>query len=88
MSEPKGRKNEKSHGGFPKEDREFEKAKQQYKEEILPLLAPVPLSKIMEATAFSKRYASMIRRDLYTPHPMHYQKLETLISMYTKNDGG
>jgi hypothetical protein len=33
----------------------------------------------MEATGFSRRYASMVRRGLYTPHPVHYVALVDLV---------
>ena len=69
-------------------DINIEKARERFKKEILPHLASIPLSKIMGAAGFSKRYASMIRRDLYTPHPMHYQKLEELILLYNETSGG
>lgn len=62
--------------------------RERYKKEILPNLVSIPLSRIMGATGFSKRYASMIRRDLYTPHPMHYLKLEELILLYNETSGG
>jgi len=37
------------------------------------------LSRIMKATGFSRRYASMARRGLFTPHPVHYDALATLV---------
>ena len=74
---------ESDHPGINLEDE-----KKRYRQEILPHLTPIPLSRIMGATGFSKRYASMIRRDLYTPHPMHYQKLEELILLYNETSGG
>ena len=46
--------------------------------EILPALKEIPLTKIMAATGLSKRYASMIRRGLDIPHPMHNESLERL----------
>jgi hypothetical protein len=39
----------------------------------------VPLSHIMKATGFSRRYASLARRGLYTPHPVHYDALADLV---------
>ena len=56
--------------------------------ETLPQLASIPLSRIMAATGFSKRYASMIRPDLYTPHPVQCQKLEELKLLHNETNGG
>ncbi len=69
-------------------DINLEKERERFKKEILPYLAYIPLSRIIGATGLSKRYASMIRRDLYTPHPIHYQKLEELILLYNEAEGG
>jgi hypothetical protein len=57
-------------------DADREKAR--FKRDILPLLQGIPLSHIMKATGFSRRYASMARRGLYTPHPAHYDALADL----------
>jgi CRISPR-associated endonuclease Cas1 len=69
-------------------DVDIEKAKQFFQREILSKLGYIPLSTLMEATGLSKRYVSMIRRGLYTPHPMHYQNLEELILLYNEASGG
>jgi hypothetical protein len=53
--------------------------KERFKRDILPRLQGVPLSRIMKATGFSRRYASLARRGLYTPHPVHYDALATLV---------
>lgn len=47
--------------------------------EVLPALEGVPLSKIMKATGLSRRYASMIRRGIVVPHPMHLEALAALV---------
>ncbi len=52
--------------------------KERFKRDILPRLQDVPLSRIMKATGFSRRYASLARRGLYTPHPVHNDALATL----------
>jgi len=62
--------------------------KNRFKDEILPLLNGFSLSEIMQATGLSKRYVSIIRKGQYTPHPMHYQKLEKLIMLYNEVNGG
>jgi len=53
--------------------------KERFKRDILPRIQDVPLSRIMKATGFSRRYASLARRGLYTPHPVHYDALATLV---------
>ncbi len=55
--------------------------RERFSGEILPQLAEVPLSRIIEATGVSLRYASLIRRGLYTPHPMHYDALARLANI-------
>jgi hypothetical protein len=67
---------------------DVEAEKQRFDSEILPRLKNVPVRKIVKTTGLSIRYASMIRRGLYTPHPMHYQKLEELILLYNETSGG
>jgi CRISPR-associated endonuclease Cas1 len=59
---------------------DIEKEKRRFKSEILPKLARIPLSRIAKASGLSKRYASMIRRGLYLPHPRHYRILEEIAS--------
>ncbi len=39
----------------------------------------VPLGRIMKATGFSRRHASLAPRGLYTPHPVHYDALAMLV---------
>ena len=67
---------------------DVEAEKQRFASEILPRLKDVPVRRIVKTTGLSIRYASMIRRGLYTPHPMHYQKLEELILLYNETSGG
>lgn len=52
---------------------------ERFKMEILPKLAKVPLSQMMRAVGVSKRYASMIRRGLAMPHPMHHNQFRRLV---------
>jgi len=58
---------------------DIDQEKPRFKRDILPRLQDVPLSRIMKATGFSRRYASLARRGLYTPHPVHYDALATLV---------
>jgi hypothetical protein len=67
---------------------DIEVEKQNFVDALLPKLRDIPVRRIVNATGLSIRYASMIRRGLYTPHPMHYQKLEELILLYNETSGG
>jgi hypothetical protein len=58
---------------------DVDQEKERFKRDLLPLLQGIPLSRIMKATGFSRRYASLARRGLYTPHPVHYDALATLV---------
>jgi hypothetical protein len=62
--------------------------KTRFTNKLLPKLQNIPVRQLAKGSGLSLRYSSLIRRGEYTPHPMHYQKLEMLISMYTENDGG
>ena len=58
---------------------DVDQEKERFKRDILPQLQGVPLSRIVKATGFSRRYASLARRGLYTPHPVHYDALADLV---------
>jgi hypothetical protein len=58
---------------------DVEQEKERFKRDLLPLLQGIRLSRIMKATGFSRRYASLARRGLYTPHPVHYDALAVLV---------
>lgn len=66
-------------GEWEKLGLDLEAEKERFKRDILPALQGVPLSRIIKATGLSRRYASMIRRGMYVPHPMHYERLSGLI---------
>jgi CRISPR-associated endonuclease Cas1 len=59
---------------------DVDQEKERFKRDILPRLQDVPLSRIMKATGFSRRYASLARRGLYTPHPVHYEALAMIVA--------
>ena len=61
---------------------DIEVAKRRFVSDILPMLRDVPVRKIVKTTGLSIRYASMIRRGQYVPHPMHYEKLQQLMSRF------
>ncbi|MDR7555719.1 MAG: CRISPR-associated endonuclease Cas1 [Armatimonadota bacterium] len=50
-----------------------------FRREILPLLRSVPLERIVRAAGISLRYASLIRRGLYVPHPRHWEALRRAV---------
>lgn len=64
---------------WAKEGRDLETEKNRFLKDILPDMKDVPLGRIMKATGFSRRYASLVRRGLYVPHPVHYERLSGLI---------
>jgi len=45
---------------------------------VVPLLANLSIAKIIKATAFSPRYASLVRKGEYMPNPVHYSTLARL----------
>jgi CRISPR-associated endonuclease Cas1 len=51
---------------------------EQFVTEILPALQGIPLRQMMKRTGLSLRYCSLIRRGLYVPHPMHWDRLRSL----------
>jgi hypothetical protein len=51
-----------------------------WSQQILPGLANVTLTDMMQATGLSSGYCSMIRRGDKTPHPRHWKPLNDLIS--------
>ncbi len=55
--------------------------RERFTAEILPRLKEVPLSKIVAGTGLSLRYASLIRRGMYTPHPTYYDELWKLVEV-------
>ena len=60
---------------------DVEVERQNFVDDLLPKIRDIPVRRIVNVTGLSIRYASMIRRAFYTPHPMHYEKIETLISL-------
>jgi transcriptional regulator with XRE-family HTH domain len=49
-----------------------------FRREILPLLRTVPIRRIAREVGISLRYASLIRRGEYVPHPRWWEKLRAL----------
>jgi hypothetical protein len=68
-------------------DIDIDAEKRRFASEILPRLKDVPVRRIVKTTGLSIRYASMIRRGLYTPHPMHFSNFEKLIFLYNQTMG-
>ncbi len=54
--------------------------RERFVREIQPKLVGIPLSRIVDATGFSVRYASLIRSGEYVPHPVHYLALNGLVT--------
>ncbi len=59
--------------------KDLETEKNRFLRDILPALKDLSLGRIMKATGFSRRYASLVRRGLYVPHPIHYERLCGLV---------
>jgi hypothetical protein len=55
-----------------------EKLKEWFAKEVVPALASIPISRIVEATGFSPGYASLVRKGEYLPHPVHFRGLTRL----------
>jgi hypothetical protein len=49
-----------------------------FRREILPLLRTIPIRRIAREVGISLRYASLIRRGEYVPHPRWWEKLRTM----------
>jgi hypothetical protein len=49
-----------------------------FRREILPLLRTIPIRRIAQEVGISLRYASLIRRGDYVPHPRWWEKLRTM----------
>jgi len=60
---------------------------QQYRTEILPILAGIPLPEIERATGLSNGTCSRVRRGLQIPNPKHWGNLRELTELRrsTKN---
>jgi hypothetical protein len=52
--------------------------KERFARDVVPLLANPPIAMIIKATGFSPRYASLVRKGEYMPHPVHYSTLARL----------
>ena len=60
-------------------DIDLDAAKEQFRQKTLPKLAGFTLGDIVKVTGLSKRYASLIRRGVVIPHPMHFDALDRLV---------
>jgi transcriptional regulator with XRE-family HTH domain len=49
-----------------------------FRREILPLLRTIPIRRIAREVGISLRYASLIRRGEYVPHPRWWEALRRL----------
>lgn len=53
-----------------------------FRDEILPLIQDVPLSRLVRATGLSLRYCSQVRRGEKTPHPRHWETFRVAAREY------
>ena len=58
---------------------DVEAGREHFKRDILPGLRDVAISRIMKATGFSRRYASLVRHGLYFQHPVHNESLAGML---------
>jgi hypothetical protein len=58
---------------------DLEEEKEGFVRDILPRLRDFSIMEIVKATGFSPRYASLVKRGLYVPHPVHYEGLSSLV---------
>ena len=66
-------------GEWEKLGLDIDAEKERFVREILPGLRAVTILQIVKATEFSRHYASLVRRGLYVPHPVHYKALSSLV---------
>lgn len=64
----------------------LEQERLRFVHEIQPKLAWVSLSAVMSATGLSIRYASLIKKGEYVPHPVYYKALEDLLADITPRE--
>lgn len=64
-------------------DVEVEKAR--FLREIQPGLEGFSIVEIVKATGFSQQYASLVRREVCVPRPVHYEALGRLVGRATDN---
>ena len=55
--------------------------KEWFARDVVPLLANPPIAMIIKVTGFSPRYASLVRKGEYMPHPVHYSALAGLAGL-------
>ena len=58
---------------------DVETERERFLREIHPGLQAFSILEIVKATGFSRQYASLVRRGLYVPHPVHYEALGRLV---------
>jgi hypothetical protein len=58
---------------------DLEEEKEGFVRDILPRLRDFSIMEIVKATGFSPRYASLVKRGLYVPHPVHNEALARLL---------
>jgi hypothetical protein len=64
---------------WEKQGLDLEEERERFVRGILPRLRDLSIMDIVKATGFSPRYASLVKRGLYVPHPVHYKALSNLV---------
>jgi hypothetical protein len=65
--------------GWEKQGLDLEEEKERFVRDILPRLRDLSIMGIVKATGFPPRYASLVKRGLHVPHPVHYEALARLL---------
>ena len=64
---------------WEKQGLDLEEEKERFVRDILPRLRDLSIMDIVKATGFLPRYASLVNRGLYVPHPVHSEALARLL---------
>jgi len=64
---------------WEKQGLDLEEEKERFVRDILPRLRDLSMMEIVKATGFSPRYASLVKRGFYVPHPVHNEALAHLV---------
>lgn len=73
---------------FPKDElpEVIQKERQRFLVEIFPRLQSIKVYQIAQKVGISPRYASLVKKGLYVPHPCLYPKLEACCDFQLKSD--
>jgi len=70
-----------SQGGVGCGSRRQQGSEKWFAQNVVPLLANLSIAKIIRVTGFSPRYASLVRKGEYMPHPVLFTVLSELVGI-------